>query len=194
MLALFATKMTRRIGVPAPAVFLAAAAVASDLFPSLGDHVDTRTVERIGVVAIVVILLDGGMHVGWRRFREAAVPISVLGVLGTFATAGALAVVAHAVLGLDWTTAFLLGAALAPTDPAVMFSVLGNREVRGRSGTILEGESGANDPVGIALMLGVIAYATERTTGRRGPSWRISPSRWPSGSSSASSAPPCSSG
>ena len=160
VLALFATKMTRRIGIPAPAVFLAAAAVASDLFPSLGDHVDTRTVERIGVVAIVVILLDGGMHVGWRRFRKAAVPISVLGVLGTFATAGALAVVAHAVLGLDWTPAFLLGAALAPTDPAVMFSVLGNREVRGRSGTILEGESGANDPVGIALMLGVIAYAT----------------------------------
>jgi cell volume regulation protein A len=160
VLALFATKITRRIGVPAPAVFLAAAAVASDFFPSFADHVETRTVERIGVVALIVILLDGGMHVGWRRFRAAAVPITVLGVLGTFATAGALAVVAHVALGLGWTTAFLLGAALAPTDPAVMFSVLGNREVGGRSGTILEGESGANDPVGIALMLGVIAYAT----------------------------------
>ena len=41
-LALFATKITRRIGIPAPALFLAAAAVASDLFPELGDHVDTR--------------------------------------------------------------------------------------------------------------------------------------------------------
>ena len=54
----------------------------------------------------------------------------------------------------------LLGAALAPTDPAVMFSVLGDREIGGRTGTILLGESGANDPVGIALMLGMIELAT----------------------------------
>jgi potassium/hydrogen antiporter len=50
----------------------------------------------------------------------------------------------------------LLGTALAPTDPAVVFSVLGRREVAGRSGTILEGESGANDPVGIALMASLL--------------------------------------
>jgi len=43
----------------------------------------------------------------------------------------------------------------------VMFSVLGPREIGGRSGTILEGESGANDPVGIAMMVGMLAYATE---------------------------------
>ena len=41
-----------------------------------------------------------------------------------------------------------------------MFSVLGEREISGRTGTILEGESGANDPVGIALMLGMIELAT----------------------------------
>jgi cell volume regulation protein A len=57
-------------------------------------------------------------------------------------------------------TSGLLGAAIAPTDPAVMFSVLGEREISGRTGTILEGESGANDPVGIALMIGMIELAT----------------------------------
>jgi cell volume regulation protein A len=41
-----------------------------------------------------------------------------------------------------------------------MFSVLGRREVVGRTGTILEAESGANDPVGIALMIGMIEFAT----------------------------------
>nr|MBA3364467.1 potassium/proton antiporter [Actinomycetota bacterium] len=95
-----------------------------------------------------------------RRFRSSAAPIAVLGVVGTFATAGLMAVFAHYLFGFDWITAGLLGAALAPTDPAVMFSVLGNREVGGRSGTILEGESGANDPVGIALMIGLIEFAT----------------------------------
>jgi NhaP-type Na+/H+ and K+/H+ antiporter len=38
--------------------------------------------------------------------------------------------------------------AAAPTDPAIMFSVLGRREIAGRTGPILEGEAGANDPVG----------------------------------------------
>ena len=60
----------------------------------------------------------------------------------------------------SWTGAGILGAALAPTDPAVMFSVLGQREVGGRTGTILEGESGVNDPVGIALMVGMLDFAT----------------------------------
>lgn len=50
-----------------------------------------------------------------------------------------------------------LGTALAPTDPAVVFSVLGNREVRGRAGVIIEGESGANDPVGIVLLVRLLA-------------------------------------
>ena len=46
---------------------------------------------------------------------------------------------------------------MSPTDPAVVFSVLGRREIAGRSGDILEGESGANDPVGIALMVALLA-------------------------------------
>jgi cell volume regulation protein A len=53
----------------------------------------------------------------------------------------------------------LLGTAVAATDPAVVFSVFGSREVAGRTGTMLEGESGANDPVGIAL-LGALLGAT----------------------------------
>src|ERR687888_70692 len=153
-------KLTERFPVPAPALFLLVAAVASDVFPGLETVISIHNVERIGVVALVVILFDGGMQVGWRRFRGAAFPITSLGVVGTFATAAAMALFAHAFFGFDWTIAGVLGAALAPTDPAVMFSVLGNREISGRTGTILEGESGANDPVGIALMIGMLAYAT----------------------------------
>ena len=153
-------KLTARFPIPAPALFLFAAALATDLFPGLSEHVPIKTVERIGVVALIVILFDGGMHVGWRRFRRSGVPIALLGTVGTFATAGLMAVFAHYLFDFDWVTAGVLGAALAPTDPAVMFSVLGNREVSGRSGTILEGESGANDPVGIALMIGMLELAT----------------------------------
>jgi cell volume regulation protein A len=159
LLALAGHKVTELFPIPAPALFLVAAAVASDIWPGLSGLTNVD-VERIAVVALVVILFDGGMQVGWPRFREAALPIAVLGVLGTFATAGVMAVFAHTLFGFGWTTAGILGAAVAPTDPAVMFSVLGKREIAGRSGTILEGESGANDPVGIALMIGMLDFAT----------------------------------
>ena len=156
--ALLASKLSARTSIPSAALFLVAAALASDLWPSL--VLSIQTVERIATVALIVILFDGGSSIGWRRLRPSLLPIASLGVLGTFATAGLVAAFAHWAFGLAWVTSGLLGAAIAPTDPAVMFSVLGEREISGRTGTILEGESGANDPVGIALMLGMIELAT----------------------------------
>jgi potassium/hydrogen antiporter len=155
LLALVASKLTDRFPLPAPALFLLAAAAIPVVVP------EVRSVERIGVVALIIILFEGGMHIGWRRFRRAAVPIASLGILGTFATAAVMAFCAHVLLGFDWTTAWIIGAALSPTDPAVMFSILGNKKITGRTGTILEGESGVNDPVGIALMIGILEFATE---------------------------------
>lgn len=154
LLALLVHKVSARFPVPAPALFLLAALATPVALPHI------RTVERIGVVALIMILFDGGMDIGWRRFRRAVIPIASLGVIGTFTTALVMAVCAHYLVGFDWTTAGILAAALAPTDPAVMFSILGNREIGGRTGTILEGEAGVNDPVGIALMIGMLEFAT----------------------------------
>src|SRR5215210_8023713 len=156
-----AIRFTSWFPVPAPALFLIGAAVVSDLFPDLQEDVSILTVERIAVVALIVILFHGGMHIGWRRFRGGAVPIVLLGTIGTFLTGGVMTVAARLLLDVDWTTAGLIGAALAPTDPAVTFSVLGQKEIVGRTGTILEGESGMNDPVGIALMIGIVELADE---------------------------------
>ena len=151
LLAVLANRFSDRIRVPAPAVFLVGAAIASDLFPALGT-LSPHLNERIVTVALIFVLFDGGMHIGWKRFRTSAGAVIWIGVAGTAVTAAALAVTAHLLFGFGWTTAMLIGAALSPTDPAVVFSVLGKREIEGRAGTILEGESGANDPVGIALM------------------------------------------
>ena len=139
LLAVLSNRVSARIRIPAPALFLIGAAAFAGLFPALGG-LSTQNVQRIVTVALIVILFDGGMHIGWRRFRAAAGPIVWLGVAGTAVTAGAVALAAQLLFGLGWQTALLLGTALAPTDPAVVFSVLGRREVAGRSGVLLEGE------------------------------------------------------
>ena len=115
------------------------------------------TVQQVVSAALVLILFNGGRHIGWSRLRPALVLIIVVGVLGTFLTAAAGGLLMHAAFGLVWYVALLVATAVSPTDPAVVFSVLGQQEITGRSGTILEGESGANDPVGIALMAGLLA-------------------------------------
>ena len=156
LVALLSNRLTERIKIPAPLLVLVAAAVAVNAIPDL--HAPSEVlVERLVTVALVCILFDGGLNMGWRRFRSAASPIVVTGVLGTFLTAAAATVFIHAAFGVSWYLALLVATAISPTDPAVVFSVLGQREVEGRSGTILEGESGANDPVGIALMAGLIS-------------------------------------
>jgi cell volume regulation protein A len=158
-LALLSNRISSRWRVPAPVIFLLAAAAASDLIPALG-RVGIGTVERIVTVALVVILFDGGMRIGARTLRAALAPVLSIGVIGTFLTAGAVAVLAHWLFGFSWPSALLLGTALAPTDPAVVFSVLGKQEIGGRAGVIIEGESGANDPVGVALLVSLLAVQT----------------------------------
>jgi cell volume regulation protein A len=149
------SRVSEWLRIPTPAIFLVAASACADLFPGLGS-LSIRADQRIVTIALVLILFDGGMHIGLARFRPVAAAVVWLGVAGTFVTAGALALLAHGLFHFDWRAALLVGTALAPTDPAVVFSVLGRREVAGRTGTLLEGESGANDPVGIALMLAIL--------------------------------------
>ncbi|TAM90782.1 MAG: sodium:proton exchanger, partial [Jatrophihabitans sp.] len=150
------SRISARVNIPAPAVFLLAASVAAQIFPGL-RRLGVVADQRIVTVALVIVLFDGGMRIGWRRLRPALAGVVWLGTAGTLVTAAGMAVAAHYLFGFDWRAALLVGAALAPTDPAVVFSVLGRREIVGRTGTLLEGESGANDPVGIALMAALLA-------------------------------------
>lgn len=156
LVAVLSSRVSQRVKIPSPALVLAGAAIAVKVVPGL--HAPPQlAVERVVTVALACILFDGGMRIGWRRFRSAAAPIAASGLAGTFLTVAATAVLVHFAAGVAWYLAVLVATAVAPTDPAMVFSVLGPREISGRSDTILEGESGANDPVGIALLTSVLA-------------------------------------
>jgi cell volume regulation protein A len=158
--ALLGRDLARWLRIPAPAIFLIAAAIAASNIKAVRDAVGLHVVENVVTLALIVILFDGGLHLGRRRFREAAAPIVTLGIVGTGATTALIALVSHGIFGLDWKFSLVLGAALAPTDPAVVFAVLAGKELQGRTSAVLEGESGFNDPAGIALLLGFVQLAT----------------------------------
>lgn len=157
-------RLTERLQIPVPLLTLVAAAISARLVPGarvFSEHLVTDSVT----IALVCILFAGGMQIGRKRFRSAAMPITVVGIAGTFLTAAGGAVLIHWAFDLSWYLSLLVATAVAPTDPAVVFSVLGKREVAGIGGTVLEGESGVNDPVGIALMGTLLAVGGLTGTG-----------------------------
>lgn len=160
-LALASSHLARRLLLPAPAILLLVASAASAAVVRVRSVFTVGTVEGAATVALALILFDGGLQIGLRRLRQVAWPVAGLGLGSTFATAAIMAVAAKVLLGGTWGFALLVATALAPTDPAVMFSVLGQREIVGRSSVILEGESGANDPVGIALMVAALGLTSQ---------------------------------
>lgn len=167
LVAVLANRLTERFKIPVPLLVLVGAAVAVRAVPAVQPPTE-RIVERVITIALVLVLFDGGMHIGPARFRAAVAPILSVGVLGTALTAAGAALMLHYACGIGWFPAVLVATSVAPTDPAVVFSVLGKREIRGRSSTILEGESGANDPVGISLMTSLIAAGSLSAAGFAG--------------------------
>ncbi|MGH3611652.1 MAG: potassium/proton antiporter, partial [Pseudonocardia sp.] len=110
--------------------------------------------ESIGLAALVLILVEGGLTTRWQAVR----PSLGLGVaLSTAAVAVSLAVVGvalHHLLDLDWRVAFLWGAVVSSTDGAAVFSVLRGVGVSRRLAGTLELEAGMNDaPVVLAVIL-----------------------------------------
>lgn len=129
----------RRAGVAVPVVLVALGLLLS-LVPAF-DHVGLEP-EVVLLLFLPPLLYWESLTTSSREIRRFIRGITLTGILLVVVTAAAVAVVAH-LLGLSWTTSWLIGAALAPTD-ATAVSALGTGLGR-RSLTILRAESLIND-------------------------------------------------
>jgi cell volume regulation protein A len=146
------SRAAERVNVPVVLIFLAIGMLAGS--EGLGGIAfeDYQLTYRLGTVALVLILFDGGFNTPISAVRLVAAPASVLATVGVVGTAALLAVGAHA-LGLPWPAALLLGAVVSSTDAAAVFAILRGSGVhlQPRVGATLEIESGANDPMAVIL-------------------------------------------
>jgi cell volume regulation protein A len=143
--AIVAARLAHSVGLPALLVFLGLGLILGESV--LGIRFDNADLtETLGLGALVLILAEGGLTTNWEHARRAAPAALALATIGVVITIGVVAGCTHWLLGLDWREALLLGAVLAPTDAAAVFSVLRRLPLPPQLSGMLEGESGLNDP------------------------------------------------
>jgi cell volume regulation protein A len=145
-------------GLPALVAFLGLGMLLGSDGPGGIAFDDAPLARELGVVSLVAILFEGGLSTSWRRVATVAAPATLLSTVGVVVTAAVTGFFAHLVFPLSWPESFLLGSVVASTDAAAVFATLRHTRLRPRLAGMLEAESGGNDPVAIALTLGLIAW------------------------------------
>ncbi len=154
-----------RIGVPTLVAFLVLGMLLGSDGPGGIEFDDAHLARTLGVIGLAAILFEGGLSTSWRRLRQVVVPASLLSTIGVVASAVLTGVAAYALFPLSWLQSVLLGAVVASTDAAAVFATLRFTTIRRRLARILEAETGINDPVAIALTLGLIEWIDHRGYG-----------------------------
>jgi cell volume regulation protein A len=147
-----------RTGLPVLVAFLALGMLLGSDGPGGIEFDDAKLAREVGVIGLTAILYEGGLSTSWRRLRQVAVPAILLSTVGVVVTALLTAVAAYALFDLSRLESVLLGAVVASTDAAAVFATMRTTHLRRRLARTLEAESGGNDPMAIALTLGVIAW------------------------------------
>jgi len=147
-----------RAGVPSLVAFLALGMLLGSDGPGGIEFDDAELARKVGVVCLAAILFEGGLATSWRRLREVAVPAALLSTVGIVVTTVLVGLSAYVLFDLSWLKAMLLGAVVSSTDAAAVFATLRFTAIRRRLARVLEAETGGNDPMAIALTIGLIDW------------------------------------
>lgn len=154
----FASKTSARYGVPVLLIFIGVGMLCGSEGPG-GIHFDDPHITHVlGTIALIFILFSGGLSTQFKFVAPVWKEGVSLAIFGVLLSTGLIAMVIRLVMGWDWIPSALLGAAISSTDAAAVFSVLKNRHLGLKHDiqSIIELESGSNDPMAVFLTLSFI--------------------------------------
>jgi potassium/hydrogen antiporter len=147
-----------RTGLPVLVAFLGLGMLLGSDGPGGVEFDDAELAREVGVIGLAAILFEGGLQTSFRRLRQVAVPAALLSTVGVAVSAVVIGAAAYFLFDLSWLESVLLGAVVSSTDAAAVFATLRFTHIRRRIARTLEAESGGNDPMAIALTIGLIEW------------------------------------
>lgn len=165
LLCIVADKFASRVGMPVLICFIGLGMFFGVDGPLGIAYDDFYATEQICSVALAFVMFYGGFGTKWKTAKPVAVKAILLSGVGVVITALSLTLFCALVLRIGWIEGFLIGAVLSCTDAASVFSILRSKKLALKYGTdsLLEVESGSNDPV--AYMLTTVAITLLTGTG-----------------------------
>ncbi len=149
---IFTTKFSARLGVPSLILY-----IAVGMFLNIFVYFDDASLAQLGaMLALIVILFEGGMQTQWNQVRPVLLPSISLATVGVLLTSILIGFFAKYILGVTWLEGLLFGAIVGSTDAAAVFAVLGDKNIKPRLKTTVEAESGSNDPIAVFLTVSFI--------------------------------------
>lgn len=162
-------RLTSRTGIPVLLAFLVVGMLCGTDGILGIDFENYAMTETLCTVALIFIIFYGGFGTKWSAAKPVAGKAVLLSTLGVFLTAMALGVFCHYVLHTGWLAGMLTGAVLSSTDAASVFSILRSKKLNLKYGTasLLELESGSNDPVAYLMTVVILTMMTSDLTAGR---------------------------
>ena len=152
--------VARKLKVPDIVLFLIVGmAIGPALLGLINIKSDSALYQIILLFGASYILFDGGASLRFEVLKRVWITILVLATAGVLITAAITSLAAHAILGVPWIVALLLGAAIASTDPATLVPIFRQVKIRDRVAQTVMSESAFNDATGAIVTLGLLAIA-----------------------------------
>ncbi|MCA1022666.1 potassium/proton antiporter [Halobacillus litoralis] len=160
IVSIIVTKFSSRLGVPSLVLFILVGMMVGNEGLGFINFDNPEIAQLVGVIALIIILFEGGMLTKWKDIRPVIAPSLTLATVGVVLTTGIVVVAAKYVLHIGWVEAMLVGAIVGSTDAAAVFAVLKGKNVDGKLEATLEAESGTNDPMAVFLTISFIQLLT----------------------------------
>jgi NhaP-type Na+/H+ or K+/H+ antiporter len=158
LLAVLLSALAKRSVLSTAVIFLAAGFLCGPgMLGLIPAEAQGELIVRFAELALFSILFTDAMHLTIGRLRAVwRLPGRAL-LIGLPITLVLVAVLAHTVAGVDWPAAWLIGAALSPTDPVFAAAMIGEQRVPRRLRELLNVESGLNDGLALPLVIGLLS-------------------------------------
>lgn len=157
LISLLSIRVTKKVQIPLLIMFLFIGMAAGSEGIGKIEFDDAKLTQNIGNFALLFILFAGALETKKSDAMMALYPSGILATAGVFLTAVLAAFAAYMITDFTLKEAFLFGAIVSSTDAAAVISMLGGSNLKKRIRTVIEIESGSNDPMAYALILFVLS-------------------------------------